>query len=39
MKNLIITQLTANKKLLPVTTAVTRRTQWNNYRRFGYQFK
>jgi len=38
MKTTNITNMTADKKLLPIATAVTRRTQWNNYRRFGYRF-
>ena len=37
MKTLII-KPKVNKKLLPILTAITRRAQWNNYRRFGYQF-
>lgn len=38
MKTIMITKTTADKKLLPIVTAITRRTRWNNFRRFGYQF-
>ena len=38
MKTVMITKAMATKKLLPNVNAINRRTQWNNYRRFGYQF-